>query len=208
MRRSLVPLILLLALPAGIAAAQADTASTPSTIASTPSTTATTPTFHAGQWAARFAMANSVFGIGALHFSTPDKAWTLFGSVSGSYSRQNGTSNAANNESISLAVGRRWYRPATARVRPFGGLGASGGFGRGHQVSGANSQTSRGFSGSLYGELGATIFFAPELSLGASWTAGIGANYYANYLNGTKMGSNTAVSASGGDMLIEGAFYF
>ena len=87
-------------------------------------------------------------------------------------------------------------------------LGISAGIDRSHQHSGANSQTSMGYSGNFNGELGATIFFAPELSLGASWTAGIGAGYSADYVNGSKIGSATTVSLSGGNISLEGTFYF
>lgn len=168
----------------------------------------TAPDFHAGQWGARFMLGYGFAGIGALHFSTPDKAWTLMGRVSGSYDDVSGSSTSANSETISLAVGRRWYRAAKARVRPFGGLGVSGGFGRNHQVNGLNTLTRKGYGASFFGELGATIFFAPELSLGASWSAGIGMNRSTSNLNNTQTDQRTSVSASGGDLTLEGAFYF
>jgi hypothetical protein len=169
---------------------------------------ATTPTFHAGQWAARFQVANGFVGVGALHFSSPDRAWSLGGHLSGAYTNFGASDQTENSQELGLNVGRRRYRTGAARVRPFAGGGIIANFSRGHQVSGANDATDVGFGGGMYGELGATVFFAPELSLGAAWSANFSVNRFNHYQNGAAAGHQTTATLTGGAITLEGAFYF
>lgn len=193
MRRALAAVLVACALP---------------TLARAQDSTAARPAFHAGQWAARFSLSSGFTGIGALHFSTPNKAWTLFASLSADFSEYGGTTTTTNQELLSLGVGRRWYRPGSGRVRPFGGLGISATTGRNHGNNAGSSQTSVILGGAFRGELGASIFFAPELSLGASWSAGVGLNHSRSYQNGSYVYHVTSASVSGGTIALEGVFYF
>lgn len=167
----------------------------------------TAPTFHAGQWAAEFYL-GGFSGIGALHFSTPSKAWTLSAQVSGHFTDWSGNNNSGDYQNLTMNVGRRWYRSGAGRVRPFTGLGVFGNFWRRHGQTGANDQSSRAYGGGLSGQLGAAVFFAPELSLGAAWGANLSAIHQSNYVNGTLQNDLTDVGLNAGFLSIQGTFYF
>lgn len=166
-------------------------------------TSGTAPTFHAGQWAAEFYL-GGFSGIGALHFSTPSKAWMLSAQVSGQLTDWSGSSSSGDNQNVSLNVGRRWYRPGMGRVRPFTGLGVSGNFWRWHSRNGTTEQSSHAYGGGLFGQVGAAVFFAPELSLGASW----GARLNVMHQVGTLSNDVTNFEFNAGYLSLQGAFYF
>ena len=170
-------------------------------------TSATAPTFHAGQWAAEFSL-GSFSGIGALHFSTPTKAWTLSALVRGILVDASGSSNSSNYQDLALNVGRRWYRPASGRVRPFTSLGLNGHFDRTYQKGGVNDATNRTYGAGIFGQLGAAVFFAPELSLGATWGAQLGVDRLHYYTNGVLQSEYTQVTFNAGYLSLQGAFYF
>lgn len=193
----IAPLLFLL-LAGSTASAQSD--STPATAATT-ATSRQLPELRAGQWAARFGMSDNVFGIGAIYFTSPRKAWTLGANVSANYYAHDGEDNDQNIEDIGLSAGRRWYGTATGRLRPIGGIGLFANYHRQQDQSTGGSTISQSYGGGVYGELGAQIFFAPELSLGATWQANLGASYYDQV-------ETTAYNFSAGGISIEGAFYF
>lgn len=166
------------------------------------------PAFHAGQWAAEFTLSGGFSGIGAIHFSTPAKAWTLAAQVGGQFTDWSGNNNSGDYQNVTLNVGRRWYRQGAARVRPFTGLGLSGSFSRRHSQAGTNDQSSRSYGGGLFGQLGAAVFFAPELSLGATWSANLTVLHQGNYINGAFQNDLTNIGFNAGFLSLQGAFYF
>jgi hypothetical protein len=101
--------------------------------------------------------------------------------------------------SVELRVGRRWWTSFTNEpMRPFLGLGIGGRFA---QFSGVRTT-----EGSVNGELGATYFFSPHVSLGATGELALvrGQDRYANptgpsqtadhwYLHGNVARLNAAV---------------
>jgi hypothetical protein len=119
-----------------------------------------------GSWGAEavYGGANSA---NLLRFSSPTAAWLA--GLSFNVVRQtddaSGFPGAVNQSyllgSVDARVGRRWWRGgAGEHVRPLSGLGLLGGLSSG---SGLQSWSAGG-----YGELGATYFFSPHVSLGAT----------------------------------------
>lgn len=205
MRRKLATALTLLVLLTTSALAGQDTV----TVA--PVTTGT-PQFRAGQWAATFGVANSFYGIGALRFSTSTTAWALAGTFSASHNTQGPSDYNGNYVSTSLSAGRRWFRPGAGRVRPYTELGVSGGYSWGKTEYSGYRSIWQGYAASVYGQLGAQIFFAPELSLGASWNASLG--YHHDHNENTGGGSPSSsndrdsFSADGGRIQLVGTLYF
>jgi hypothetical protein len=124
----------------------------------------------AGSWGAEVVL-GTYPGATLLRFSSPTSAW-LVGATFNVFRQTTdesatvfpGTTTrttrvAAN---VDARVGRRWWKGDDTRtkLRPFSGLGLLGGYG--HQPS------QRSWSAGAYGEVGATYFFTPHLSLGAS----------------------------------------
>ncbi len=198
MRRSTIAFLFQLLLPAA-AAAQADSAVTPAT--------ATAPTFHAGQWAAEFSVSGGFYGLGVERFTSTTAATVLWASTHADYQS---SGSAANQKSarLSFTVGRRWYRPAIRRVRPFTGIGIGPDIFWRRQVGGPNRDVTTVYGLRAYGQLGATIFFAPELSLGAYTNASISASQERVSLNGTLFSKQNSYSLDAGNLYLVGAFYF
>jgi hypothetical protein len=124
---------------------------------------------HGGSWAAEASYGGGNMA-SLLHFSSPSAAWLLGLGFSisretadtytfpppPSPSRRTTTAGAVN-----LRIGRRWWTgDVGAPLRPFVGAGVSGGL--------QSSRSNRSADGSVYGELGASHFFTPHFSLGAS----------------------------------------
>ena len=193
MRRSLVALLFTCAIPA-LASAQVEGT--------------TSPTFHPGQWAAQFAVGGGFSGLGAMRFSTPTKAWTFMAIVNGTFSHVTSTGEEGTFQNLSLRVGRRSFRPGTGRIRPFAELGGSGSLGRNHLSGAGPATTNLVYGAGVYGKLGATIFFAPELSLGAGWTAGVNLFREDFHQSGSPTEHITSLDFAAGGISLEGAFYF
>jgi hypothetical protein len=120
----------------------------------------------AGAWGAEAVYGGSA-SANLLRFSSPTAAWLA--GLSFNAIRQTddvsifpGSANQSNYlGSLDVRVGGRWWRgTAGERVRPLSGLGLLGGVSSG---AGFQSWTAGG-----YGELGASYFFSPHLSLGAT----------------------------------------
>jgi hypothetical protein len=120
-----------------------------------------------GAWGAEVNVGGS--GGALLRFSSPRAAWLLGGSFSvirGERDQLITYSGPTSREStasgfVDLRIGRRWWsgEPA-AQLRPLMGLGVIGGY--------SSTPGSRATNGGVYGETGATYFFTPHLSLGAT----------------------------------------
>jgi hypothetical protein len=145
-------------------------------------------------------------GASLLRFSSPRAAWMIgaFFSVGQETSDQltsvgATTRNTNTLGSVELRVGRRWWTfDANERLRPFVGVGVGGRY--------YHYANARRTEGSVDGELGATYFFGPHVSIGAAGdlTLARGQDLYTNpggpssttdrwYLNGNAARLNAAV---------------
>jgi hypothetical protein len=122
---------------------------------------------HAGSWGAEAVVGNGI-GANLLHFSSPTAAWLvgLSFSVGRETDALSGFGGAGANQSSWLGsgyarLGRRWWRgERDERIRPLTGLGVLGGL---TSNSGVQSWNAGG-----YGELGASYFYSPHFSIGAT----------------------------------------
>ena len=161
------------------------------------------PPFRAGQWAAQFAGGASFVSIGAIKFKSPTRALVLDLRVSG-FHREGFTADTLDGinsqASISLLIGRRWYRPAADKVVVQHSLGIQGGFQ--HFVSidpflGKASQN--GWGGGPFAELGAVYLITPHFGIGATGTASItytnstGESFGGLKTHSWSLGGNTAI---------------
>ncbi|HEV8421397.1 MAG TPA: hypothetical protein VGR13_08595 [Actinomycetota bacterium] len=175
-----------------------------------PTITDRTPAFHAGQWAAEVSLETWNYGIGALRFTSPNTAWTLNGVLSGIRSK-NGPSFDATHLSlgIGLEAGKRFYRPGHGRIRPFRTIGGFASLGLGRDAApSAPTYTTRDFGIGIFGDLGASVFVAPELSLSAKWRASVGASWERGYVDGNLSATARSFGLSAGGMTLFGTFYF
>jgi hypothetical protein len=149
--RSVLAAAAFIAIALAASSATAQTGSAPST---------TSP---AGSWGAELGY-GSYNGASLLYFPSRNRAWLLgasFNAISVSQvDPYTGTRMTSSTDNGFLAVGHRWYGgDAALQLRPVIGLGLRGGVG--------SAQSSRSWQAGGYGELGATYFFTPHLSLGA-----------------------------------------
>jgi hypothetical protein len=119
-----------------------------------------------GAWGAEASYGPST-GVSLLRFSSPRTAWLLgafvyLGQEASDQSTQTGITRSTNTTaSLNVRVGRRWWTgEPNERMRPFVGLGVAGGF--------SKFGNTRTLEGSAIGELGATYFFGPHVSLGTA----------------------------------------
>jgi hypothetical protein len=187
--RRIFALVALIALAsAGTATAQSDPAAT----------TVSATDFRPGQWAARFGLTGGgPYGLGALYFTSPRKAWFLDAQVEVLFENYEAGGDS-DYEEFSLSVGRRWYGVERSKVRSIVGTGIFGDYNR---QGAENSDPSISYGGGVYGELGGAVFFTPDLSLGATWRANLGASYN----DGSEI---SRVDFNAGFITVEGAFYF
>jgi hypothetical protein len=108
-------------------------------------------------------------GASLLRFSSPRAAWMLgaYFAIGQETSDEpldfigNTTRRTHTLGALEVRVGRRWWSGAlNEAMRPFVGLGLGGRY--------ASYSNSRSTEGSVNGELGATYFFGPHVSLGGS----------------------------------------
>jgi hypothetical protein len=164
-----------------------------------------TPEFRRGQWAGLFRMGTVAYGVGAMRFSSPDKAWTYLGSVS--FFRENATSET-NSLGLALQVGRRTYAAPRGRVRAFRQLGGQVGLERTMVQSAGSESSLTELSVGAHGMLGATIFVLRELSVGADWT--VTGGYFRRYVD-SPFGPDDPTDGwtiTAGQIQVSGAFYF
>lgn len=129
----------------------------------------------AGAWGAEVST-GALYSASLLHFSSADAAWLV--GVTFDVARETrdvpsfgGSTTTETSTTASLAgrLGRRWWSgDRTSRMRPLLGLGVTGGL--------SDGARQRSWGAGTYGELGATYFFSPHVSLGAS--AELDLNYY------------------------------
>jgi hypothetical protein len=130
-------------------------------------TTADSTRPHQGSWAAEASYGDGS-GASLLYFSSPSAAWLISGRfVIGKETQDQNepfggvTSITDTRANVLVQLGRRWWSAEpSARLRPFSGLGVIGLY--------SSQSGSRSSGGGAYGELGATYFFSPHMSLGAA----------------------------------------
>ncbi len=207
MRLLLVALLALASLPAAPALHAQDTV-----VVGSAATTGrwNAPTFRAGQWAAQFGISGGFYGIGALRFSSSSTAWVLSANLRAAHSSQDRADLTSDSYSTGVSAGRRWYRPGAGRVRPFSELGLSAGYNWSKTDNGVYDSRQQGYGVGGYGQLGAMVFLAPELSVGAGWIASFGYNHDHYESNGPSSYSSdrTGVSFDAGRLQLIGALYF
>jgi hypothetical protein len=120
----------------------------------------------AGSWGAEAVMGDG-FGANLLRFSSPTAAWLAGLSFAAIHQTDNFSDfPGGENQSGWLGygnahLGRRWWRGGSGeRLRPLAGVGALGALYR--------NPGSRSWNAGAYGELGASYFFSPHVSLGAT----------------------------------------
>jgi len=154
---------------------------------------------HAGQWAARFSLGSGFYGLGALLFTSPRAAWAMSADVHSDHYEDGDI--VQEHQQASVSIGRRWFGAERSRVRPLGGAGLRVNYNRNFSDYSGTESESKSVLGGIYGELGAAIFFAPELSLGAIW----GANFYKTL---SEPDDSSGYGFSAGYLSVEGTFYF
>jgi len=165
----------------------------------TPRATDTAYLFRPGQWAVRFDVADGFYGGGALLFTSTKAAWMVNAEiVYSSTDTDEVTGYAIKDEDYTLSIGRRWYGTPRGRVRSISGVGVFGNYR--HIGYGDGYVPYKDYAAGMYGEFGATVFLAPELSLGATWHAELAA--------GRDYNDSPTISVNGGQIRLEGAFYF
>lgn len=166
---------------------------------------AATPEFRRGQWGGEFMLDASAFGIGALRFSSPDDAWSYFGTFAVTH-EDNGPET--NGYGVGLQVGRRTYGAPRGRVRAFRQLGIGLSFGHSTTDAGGIESSQTGYSVGVHALLGGTVFVAQDLSIGAEWLAT--GNYF-HQSTESDLGPDTSNSGwtfDVGEIRLTGAFYF
>ena len=129
--------------------------------------------FRRGQWAARFRLSSDAIGLGALRFRSNSSAFLLDGRV---FAVRESSGDAMSGFErvgidVTLSAGLRAYRPVVARVARYHGAGLRTAYSR-SDVEPTDYLSWRVLGG-LYGELGATYFVTPHLSLDAGTEAGV-----------------------------------
>jgi len=164
----------------------------------------TSTPFHAGQWGAQFAGGFSFASLGVIKFRSPTSATVLDLRVSGAHRELfvNDTLFGIDSfASISLRLGRRWYRPVAEKVVALNSVGIIAGFD--HSVTStpfAGRSVGNGWSGGPFADLGGVYLITPHVGIGVTATASI--NYSRSSgesPTGVKsrtwtLGGNTAIS--------------
>jgi hypothetical protein len=157
-----------------------------------------------GTWGAEATLGGPT-GVSLLRLTSPQAAWLLGASFSAGRETSdqfNGFTRTRETRmlgSVELRVGRRWWSgEARERLKPHAGLGLIGRY--------ASYPSARSWAVGPYGELGATYFFGPHLSLGTSgelaitrsrdtYSGGLGTDLKTDrwYINGNLVRFNAAV---------------
>lgn len=156
--------------------------------------TQATPTdslpFHTGQWAAQFQGGFSFTSLGFLKFRSPAKALVLDIRVGGSHSEDLATDSTGphfgdlrSQAFITLRFGWRHYHPSGAKIAGYYSLGGIAGFTHAVSVSPGFRSQSNGWNTGVFGDVGASYFLTPKVSLGATIGADLG--YSVSYARDT-----------------------
>lgn len=198
MRRSPMAVLIMLAflLPGALAAQESP---------STPQTPEQAPEFRPGQWSGLFSLESGTYGVGAMRFSTPDRAWVYMGAVTADHD----DNPSATSMNTSLTVGRRVFGAPRGRVRAYHEFGGGLSLGYGEQDIGPSTQHRVSYGVTAHALLGGALFVARDISIGAEW--GINAGYFhSKYTYDDPFPDETRDywSISAGDITLVGAFYF
>jgi len=126
--------------------------------------------FRSGQWGAEFSASNDFQSLGMMRFFSPRRALAFDAQLDNSSTSIDGSEAETANTTYGLSVGYRMYRPLTSGVvgHLTGGLRINSS--STSITNGAGTTTdnnSRGYG--PFGEIGASYFVTPHLSLGAAY---------------------------------------
>jgi outer membrane protein with beta-barrel domain len=126
--------------------------------------------FRSGQWGAEFSASNDFQSLGMMRFFSPRRALAFDANLDNTSTSIDGSDAETSNTSYGLSVGYRMYRPLTSGVvgHLTGGLrvnSSSTSITNGAGVTTDNN--TRGYG--PFGEIGASYFVTPHLSLGAAY---------------------------------------
>ncbi len=123
--------------------------------------------FHARQWGADFNVGSGFVGVGAIHFTAPDRAvvMDLSGDLASFTSNGGGARGNANNATLSL--GMRRYRSVAPSVEVYRTLGVEANYQHNYDATGP--VTTNAWGAGVFGELGGGWMVSPHLLIGANW---------------------------------------
>ena len=161
--------------------------------------------FHAKQWGADFAVGFGFAGVGAIHFTAPDRAvvMDLAGNVSSSTS--NGGGARGNNNNATLSLGMRRYRGVAPSVQMYHTLGLEANYS--HNYNAAAASTTNGWGAGVFGELGGGWMVSPHLMLGANWRVDATYDHTSTKTAGGTTSGHTLDLSFGGVSLIGQLFF-
>ena len=168
--------------------------------------------FRAHQWAFLFTGGSQFIGLGALHFSAPNRALIVNLSIDANHSHQSfsptpGTTVTSTNTNVALQarIGRRFYQPVRHDVAAYQTIGVLGGANRSCGAPfGGPSVCSVAANAGIFGELGAQYFLTPRLSIGGQVTASLSGQY----IHDSATGRAWFISINGGAVSFGGGIYF
>lgn len=176
--------------------------------------------FRAHQWAFLFTGGSSFSGIGALHFTAPNRAW-IFDLGLGANHQSNSTTavpdttftTRSNYVAFNARIGRRFYQAARHDIVSFQTVGFLAGLSRQCVTNnfpgfpGGGSSCGTGVTAGFYGELGGQYFLTPRLSIGGQVTASLSGSYqHATGFGGPS--NDWLVTVSAGSVSFGGGIYF
>lgn len=173
--------------------------------------------FRAHQWGFLFTGGSSFSGVGALHFTAPNRAWVFDVGLTALHQHLSQTpapdttyTSTGNEIGLNARIGRRFYQPAGHGLASFQTIGLLLGVQRGCSTNspvilGSTACTGGGSVG-LFGELGAQYFLTPRFSIGGQVTASLSAQYqHTSYIGTSDL---WAFQLSAGSVSFGGGVYF
>ena len=131
--------------------------------------------FHRGQWAAQFAGGLDFMSLGFLEFRSPKKALVVDIRVDGGHGEDlridsTGThfDGVGSHANLDLHFGWRRYHPGGPKVAAYHSLGLLAGFSHSVAVEAGFRSVANGWNAGVFGDIGASYFLTPRLSVGAT----------------------------------------
>jgi len=167
-----------------------------------------TSLFRSRQWGVDFNIGSGFAGAGLIHFRSPTRALVLDfgGSVQTSTSGTTVTTSG-NIVQANVSLGARRYHPFAPRVYSYRTLGIEGNYSHSF-IGGATDVTVNGWSGGLFGELGAGWLVTPHLALGAAWRLSADYGWSEARQAGVQQGKTHGLSVALGQVRLTGQLYF
>jgi hypothetical protein len=164
------------------------------------------PEFRPGQIGARFRLSPMGQGIGGMLFTSPTSAWTF--DVGNYGTRFRGGGDGSVYLDLEVSAGRRWFGPRHGAVRSHAGVALSAARNDSRTEYGSNEDRFLSERYGANGELGFTIFPAPELGLGASWQASYTLQRSRGFVDGVEDYDQRRWRFEAGTLAVELALFF